>query len=201
MSITPPTSGQSWQMSPNNPRPQPDMGPPKKKTPGWVWALIGCGGMGCLTVPIIAAILFPVFAMAREKARQSSCMSNEKQIGLALLQYSQDNDEVLPAGSEWMKKTEPYLLSGRSVYQCPSFRQSSYGYAYNSAVSRKGLEKIASPGTTPTIYDSTRGEPNASDAMTSLPAPGRHRGGNDIGYADGHVKYVKTGASDAGSGN
>jgi len=46
-------------------------------------------------IAILAAILFPVFARAREKAKQSSCMSNVKQIGLAVLQYAQDYDEFL----------------------------------------------------------------------------------------------------------
>lgn len=47
-------------------------------------------------IAILAAILFPVFAKAREKARQSSCASNEKQIGLAVIQYKQDYDETMP---------------------------------------------------------------------------------------------------------
>ena len=47
-------------------------------------------------ISILAAILFPAFATAREKARQTSCISNLKQLGLAVLQYTQDNDEYLP---------------------------------------------------------------------------------------------------------
>src|SRR5512135_2806692 len=50
-------------------------------------------------IAILAAILFPVFAQAREKARQTSCLSNTKQIALAMLMYSQDYDELLPLGS------------------------------------------------------------------------------------------------------
>ncbi|MCD6351911.1 MAG: DUF1559 domain-containing protein, partial [Armatimonadetes bacterium] len=50
-------------------------------------------------IAILAAILFPVFAKAREKARQASCASNLKQIGLALLMYAQDYDERFPAAS------------------------------------------------------------------------------------------------------
>ena len=49
-------------------------------------------------IAILAAILFPVFAQAREKARQVSCLSNLKQIGLAVLQYVQDYDETFPGG-------------------------------------------------------------------------------------------------------
>jgi prepilin-type N-terminal cleavage/methylation domain-containing protein len=47
-------------------------------------------------IAILAAILFPVFAKAREKARQTSCLSNEKEIALAILMYTQDYDEKFP---------------------------------------------------------------------------------------------------------
>src|SRR6188474_3609096 len=47
-------------------------------------------------IAILAAILFPVFAQAREKARQASCTSNLKQQGLGILMYAQDYDEMLP---------------------------------------------------------------------------------------------------------
>jgi len=47
-------------------------------------------------IAILAAILFPVFAQAREKARSASCLSNQKQLGLATLMYSQDYDELMP---------------------------------------------------------------------------------------------------------
>ena len=50
-------------------------------------------------IAILAAILFPVFASVREKARQTSCLSNEKQLGLAVMQYVQDYDELLPTGT------------------------------------------------------------------------------------------------------
>src|SRR6266496_3039301 len=49
-------------------------------------------------IAILAAILFPVFARAREKARQATCLSNLKQIGLAFQMYAQDWDEVYPSG-------------------------------------------------------------------------------------------------------
>ena len=48
-------------------------------------------------ISLLAAILFPVFARARENARRTSCLSNLKQIGLAMMQYTQDNDERYPA--------------------------------------------------------------------------------------------------------
>ena len=52
-------------------------------------------------IAILAAILFPVFAQAREKARQATCLSNLKQLGLGLLQYVQDSDETFPLATHW----------------------------------------------------------------------------------------------------
>lgn len=67
-------------------------------------------------IAILAAILFPVFATAREKARQTACINNLKQIGLATVQYTQDYDEmVLPAtinGHSWDEIIMPYIKLG-----------------------------------------------------------------------------------------
>ncbi len=94
-------------------------------------------------IAILAAILFPVFAQAREKARQTACMSGIKQLGLAFLQYSQDYDETLMPAYYWGRVTcddnsnpctktsgnspiEPYVKnragggSKASVYTCPN---------------------------------------------------------------------------------
>jgi prepilin-type N-terminal cleavage/methylation domain-containing protein len=73
-------------------------------------------------IAILAAILFPVFAKAREKARQISCASNMRQLGLAYMQYSQDNDEHLPGtqwyGLGWAGRLYDYVKSP-GVYHCP----------------------------------------------------------------------------------
>jgi len=78
-------------------------------------------------IAILAAILFPVFARARENARRASCQSNEKQILLGIKQYIQDNDELfptaaMPAGFQtvgWADAIQPYVKSTQ-LYQCPS---------------------------------------------------------------------------------
>jgi len=78
-------------------------------------------------IAILAAILFPVFAKVREKARQTSCLSNEKQLGLGFTQYIQDNDERWPVdggnespslGNGWAGQIYPYVKS-TGVYDCP----------------------------------------------------------------------------------
>lgn len=89
-------------------------------------------------IAILAAILFPVFAQAREKARQTACLSNVKQLGLAYMMYLQDYDErfpphvterTAPAGTpdtavdrapfSYKTKLDPYVKN-QQVYKCPS---------------------------------------------------------------------------------
>lgn len=73
-------------------------------------------------IAILAAILFPVFAKAREKARQSACSSNLKQIMLAVTQYSQDYDEMILVGPDTggpVAVLEPYIKSS-AIWVCPS---------------------------------------------------------------------------------
>ncbi len=77
-------------------------------------------------IAILAAILFPVFARARENARRASCGSNLKQIGLGILQYTQDYDERMPrndSGSTgvgtWVDTLQPYIKSDQ-LFVCPS---------------------------------------------------------------------------------
>ncbi|BCM88348.1 hypothetical protein IAD21_00179 [Abditibacteriota bacterium] len=79
-------------------------------------------------IAILAAILFPVFARARENARRSSCQSNLKQIGLGFAQYTQDYDEKYPVSSSfnspttklmWGEEIYPYVKS-QQIFACPS---------------------------------------------------------------------------------
>lgn len=96
-------------------------------------------------IAILAAILFPVFARAREKARQSSCLSNTKQINLAILQYAQDYDECFPYASRWGPDVNgsygvgywywydylnPYIMNTQ-VLICPSRHRWARGYGWN----------------------------------------------------------------------
>lgn len=75
-------------------------------------------------IAILAAILFPVFAKAREKARATSCLNNTKQIGLGIMQYTQDYDETYPMGgnngnTRWYNDVASYIKSDQ-IRSCPS---------------------------------------------------------------------------------
>ena len=89
-------------------------------------------------IAILAAILFPVFAQAREKARQTACLNNTKQIGLGTTMYAQDYDESLPFpfwstdgsqwdnwcgdGATWRQRILPYTKNSQ-IFVCPTFKK------------------------------------------------------------------------------
>src|SRR5262245_38931336 len=96
--------------------PGPNLVPPRRRgLPGWAWAAIGCGLLALLIGPvaIIAAILFPVFAQAREKARAAGCVSNIKQLAVAVGMYAQDYDGRLPLARNWGDGASVYAKSRR----------------------------------------------------------------------------------------
>ena len=99
-------------------------------------------------IAILAAILFPVFARARENARKANCLSNLKQIGTGMLMYAQDNDEHLPVGGyyeilqawpnsldtmTWRALVQPYLKN-TAVYICPSAPPGQWSYGINGCL-------------------------------------------------------------------
>ena len=161
-------------------------------------------------IAILAAILFPVFAKAREKARQSSCLSNVKQLMLAALSYAQDYDETLPCQTMsptstegypmWYDLFQPYTKNDQ-LKKCPSWAANSMGYGWHVQISRTGyaLGSIVKPSETILCCDvnSTRGFLRAGlgtcshgDCVNGRFDP-RHNEFGNCGFADGHVKALK----------
>ncbi|MBW3622733.1 MAG: prepilin-type N-terminal cleavage/methylation domain-containing protein [Armatimonadetes bacterium] len=161
-------------------------------------------------IAILAAILFPVFAKARERARQTACAGNLKQIGAAVLMYAEEWDGTLPAISHditespyaWTRTLTRYIRSPQVMW-CPS--DPSFG----DATVREGSYVIngdLSAGTllsdvlTPTeqIYAGEAGERMIGDHYHPRKAvrelrqeldPKRHNDGSNYLYLDGHVKW------------
>lgn len=122
-------------------------------------------------IALLAAILFPVFARARENARRASCQSNLKQMGLAFIQYSQDYDEKVPngilhtagwgsshLGFGWGGQLYPYIKSVQ-LYRCPSdtttlatqpTTTNIISYCYNAAINQGLASRSVSSFTTVT---------------------------------------------------
>src|SRR3712207_3425007 len=95
-------------------------------------------------IAILAAILFPVFAQAREKARQTTCTSNVKSLGLAVWMYAQDYDDTYPSNyyaneGHWANVTSPYIGQGgklwtQGIMLCPSAGIKGWAYSMSTAL-------------------------------------------------------------------
>ncbi|MFA4015354.1 MAG: hypothetical protein RUDDFDWM_000434 [Candidatus Fervidibacterota bacterium] len=163
-------------------------------------------------IGILAALLFPVFARAREKARTSGCKANLKQIGVALHMYRDDYDGVTPrtlTGSlSWHWQLEPYLKSPE-IFTCPS-RPQWYinpkakhwwagGYSWNREVSELHDSAFEDPSGTIVVVDSWTAnnyaigvDYNEFDKRRNDPDLRRHNDGLNALYYDGHVKWRQT---------
>ena len=178
-------------------------------------------------IAILAAILFPVFARAREKARQTSCLSNVKQLGLGFMMYAQDYDERLPAGCVygigwWFDFIIPYVKNSQ-VFTCPSHVSPgaysvplSYSVPYNNLFTDTGsgprgakLASLERPAEMLLFGEGQRDDkygvwfyyslrryphpyPTANYTNNCIPIPGRHNDGSNVGFGDGHAKWVAT---------
>lgn len=194
-------------------------------------------------ISVLAAILFPVFARARENARRTSCLSNLKQMGLGVMMYVQDYDEHYPLYRrpttetppfpsykggwwEWQHMIYPYTKSSEQVFWCPSGNtvwpyNGNYGANYGLiGGTSNNLAKVTSSASTYMIMDAgtmyilaadayrvnkggARYLPGSGPFVTPESAvstgwyesdfkKGRHFGGINMSFADGHVKWLKS---------
>ena len=154
-------------------------------------------------IAILAAILFPVFQKVRENARRTACLSNQKQIGLGILQYNQDFDEKYIAGanaygrgSGWAGQLYPYVKS-TAVFRCPDDSSNLPGtpvsYALNAQFSPYNgagtgsnglaLAQVTSPAKTVLIFEVT----NSGYYDITVPSGSTDAGGwaSDVDYNGG----------------
>ncbi len=141
------------------------------------------------------------FEKAREKARQTTSLSNLRQIAFAMIQYLQDYDERFPPAGKWVDAITPYLTANLhthqerqhvidSLFHDPSAPDSQkWSYAFNSNLSGLPLAHVDSPASTVLLFESNAGVKNTADTGESIPRPGRHSGGTDYALADGHCKW------------
>lgn len=170
-------------------------------------------------IAILAAILFPVFARAREKAKQASCQSNLKQIALAVIMYAGDYDaqmpgytELNPGNSWWYTKVAPYVKNTQ-ILQCTTnniwHNPIMYGpwFGLWSWTNKISVDDTTHPSTTAflyegecAVYNHTSGivRPRHSNCPATDAAPssyainadyGAHNGGENMMFIDGHVKW------------
>ncbi len=163
-------------------------------------------------IAILAAILFPVFARARSKARQTSCLNNVKQLSLGVLMYAQDYDDMLP---RTYFQTSPYTLwtavilpyvKNTQIYHCPeagevewpattaddSRYDLSIGYSYDASNTNCLLARIQQPAQAIMLADSNGYQWRGTNAIVSSTSNWcinpRHNETANLGFVDGHAK-------------
>jgi prepilin-type N-terminal cleavage/methylation domain-containing protein/prepilin-type processing-associated H-X9-DG protein len=148
-------------------------------------------------IAILAAILFPVFAKAREKARTATCASNVRQIGMGILMYADDNDETFPImypapyvyAQVWAFHVKPYIAGKKGttasdeVFKCPNVE----GNQANTAYVAYGLN-LYGIGGYPPLYDTTQNRPAS---MSDIYSPSKMLMVADANYfATGYTQYA-----------
>ena len=158
-------------------------------------------------IAILAAILFPVFAQAREKARQAACLSNCKQMALGIMQYTQDFDELLPVQGDtgqcrgrWQWQLFPYVKN-EQVFTCPNLPDNQWKATVSTPPAtcdqtlRLGQGDISGYGWNTALGYDTRGQNpvNSSIApgysLTDIKKPSETIMIGDVSY-DGEAGYA-----------
>lgn len=161
-------------------------------------------------IAILAAILFPTFAKAREKARMTKCSSNQKQMVTALLLYIQDHDEQLPDKTNvWAG--ERALASNDKITKCPDVPGSGISYVYSADLydatgKGKGLGEFSGISSDTVVTSDGAAADQFADYPDDYEMRHDSRKSRICSYLDGHVAisttrgYVVTSGSGSGSG-
>ncbi|HEY3297457.1 MAG TPA: DUF4190 domain-containing protein [Armatimonadota bacterium] len=139
-------------------------------------------------IAIMAAIVFPAFAKARESARLTSCLSNVKQISLALMMYTEDYDQNFPPVETWQDALQPYMPS-KSILVCPSDKSGGPSYGLNAGLKDVLRSNMPDRESVVIVFESKPGK-NRFGGRELLPYPLRHQRGSNFGFGDGHVKWM-----------
>lgn len=162
------------------------MRPPRKSSTSTIViiAIVVCF-VGLFVVAILGAILFPVFARARESARASSCVSNMKEMAVAMQMYAADYNSSLPPASNWCDSIQP-KLQNQQAFVCPAVSELKCGYGLNANVG--SLNNVQAPTHLVLLFESDGGW-NANGSSEKMIAAPRH-GCYNVIYADGHFGRV-----------
>lgn len=172
----------------------------------WLVRVLAGAGCGVVLFYLVGILLAEVLHPLRQIGQSVTCQSNLHFLTRAVRIYSVDYSEWLPPADNWMDRIAAYNTQERHLH-CPTVSKAGedrFGYAMNSAVAGKQQADFDAPEKAPLLYDSTNLLRSASDALTSLPKPGRHqmregregpmRQGNNVGYLDGSARFLVDGA-------
>ncbi len=174
-------------------------------------------------IAILAAILFPILAAAKERGRHGACQGNLRQLAEAMLLYTQDHNECWPGSAGYTRSTEPYTRN-RALYKCPSDARTAeptddadlgkdrVSYLCNSELYRKcdgtgcrlrtlRMSMIRSSTAFIVLVDDSYGDgsesacwgcPHEDYSFYKANQAGRHGGGDNYSFGDGHVRWIRS---------
>jgi len=157
--------------------------------------------LSIVIVLVVLAVVFPVFAQ-HGGSKKSLCLSHIKQMSVGLLIYSGDNDDRLPQASRWMEAINASNPIGTPKDREKIFREpempgfQGYGYAFRKKASTMKTDTVEKPTEYILVFDSILNQRNAASELDSMPQPGCHNGGDNVGYVDGHAKWIHVSAGD-----
>jgi prepilin-type processing-associated H-X9-DG protein len=139
-----------------------------------------------LLLPVLAAMVLPALARAKDKAQSINCMNNVKQLSLAVRIYAGDHNDQLPPAAGWCDALLANVGSPQ-VFCCPAEPGSRCAYALNDKLGGKRLAEV-DPQTV--MFFEAAGGWNQSGGPEAVLTPSRHRSVLLVGFADGHVEAV-----------
>ncbi len=155
--------------------------PRPSRTSSQKWIIIGvvagAAFMLLAAVAIVAAIVFPVFGRARERAQGAACLNNVRQLTMALQMYATEHGEKLPNAESWEEDISEYLFN-EEILTC---RTTGKHYSFNRKLSGVDLRDIRKPAEVPLLWE---------PALDAEGLVGPHMGQFNVGYVDGHARMV-----------
>ncbi len=134
-----------------------------------------------------AGLALPIHCREVAGIRKGICLSNTKDLSLALLMYAEDNG-VLPSADAWCDSLSPYLKNP-DIFRCPEAPDADCAYAFNSSLSEAALADITDPASMILLFESDRGW-NVQGGPELLPVEARHLRGDNYGFAGGHAAWL-----------
>lgn len=149
-------------------------------------------------IGVLVVLLLPVLSTARERARQSTCSSNERQLTQALLMAIQDNKEEIPGSADapdpntWRQEVTPYCGKSDRLWQCPSSTSNpgpgGSDYGMNANLYGESMGALVSSTSNILVIADTRNPL----IQTETDIAKRHHGGYIGSFLDGHQEYIST---------
>jgi len=149
------------------------------------------GFMLLFSVPVMAALLLPALARAKQRAQTISCMNNVRQLTLALVMYADANGGKLPPAGAWCDAISAKVGSP-NVFKCLAAGQGGRcSYGFNQRLNGFPVARINDRAQTVLVFEADGGW-NMSGAQDEILRQPRHARGVVIGFADGHAELVST---------